>query len=100
MQKKGARFSNQFFSLKFHLNKERFCRYSVVVSKKIAALAVQRNLLKRQLYEIIRTMGDMPAHLDYVITLKAPLVPLSFADKKLKILEALKIASQNTPTHG
>ncbi len=96
VQKKGSRFSNQYLSIKFCLNRENFCRYSVVVSKKIAALATDRNLLRRQLYEII---GQRPAggqNLDYIIMVNLPLIPLSFTEKKNQLLSALEqISAKN-----
>ncbi len=90
LQKKGYRFSNEFFSVKFLLNKETFCRYSVVVSKKTLNLAVDRNLLRRQLYEIIRGNPEPNQHLDYLITVKPALTALTFTDKKLQLLNTLR----------
>lgn len=87
--KKGAKFSNEFFSVKFLLNKKDFNRYSVVVSKKIFKLATDRNSLRRQLYEALRTLtpGQNPGF-DLMITVKPKIDQLTFSEKEtqLKIL--------------
>jgi ribonuclease P protein component len=87
--RKGYKYSGDFFSIKFHLNKESFCRYSVVVSKKLLNLAVDRNLLRRQLYEILGG-HHTDLHLDFVITAKSPLPALEFSRKKDVLLAALR----------
>lgn len=80
--KKGFNFRNEYFSIKFHLNKSQNSRYSVVVSKKIAALATDRNLLRRQFYEIIRNSPERLPPADYIIMVRNQVSPLSFEEKK------------------
>jgi len=88
--KKGFRFNNDFFSVKFQLNKGPANRYSVVISKKIAALAVERNLLRRQLYEILRKLPAPQTTGDYMLIVKPYLKTLSFEKKEAAILQTLQ----------
>ncbi len=93
--KKGFKFSNEWFSLKFHLNKEPHSRYSIVVSKKIKALATDRNLIRRQVYEIIRKSPATLPPTDYMIIIKPKFAELSYANKSIYLQETLqKISSK------
>ncbi len=51
---KGKRISNNFFDTKYLVTKAENSHFCVIVSKKIAPLAVDRNRLRRQIYEILR----------------------------------------------
>jgi ribonuclease P protein component len=88
--KKGFRFNNEFFSVKFQLNKGPANRYSVVVSKKISALAVERNLLRRQLYEILGKTPTTATTGDYMLIVKPQIKNLSFEKKTAAILQTLQ----------
>lgn len=52
--KKGNFFETNLFLVRYWPNEKDFSRYRVIVSKKIYPKAVKRNLLRRQIYEIIR----------------------------------------------
>jgi ribonuclease P protein component len=88
--KKGLPLSNNFFSAKFHLNKAPQSRYSVVVSKKIEPLATDRNLLRRQLYEILRDLPLSSSNIDCILIVKPALASLNFADKKTALINTLQ----------
>lgn len=99
--KKGDKFSNEFFSIKFRLNKKPFCRYSVVVSKKLLKLATDRNLLRRQLYEILRQRPASPESFDFSILVRPAVLKLDFAAKQEKLLSTLnQISSTSAPQNG
>lgn len=88
--KKGFKLSNDCFSIKFHLNKTLHSRYSVVVSKKISALATERNLLRRQLYEIIRNSPELSPPTDYIIIVREKVSKSSFSEKQNLLLDTIR----------
>lgn len=87
--KKGFKFNSEFFSVKFHLNKLSLSRYSIVVSKKVEPLATDRNYIRRQLYEIIRTSPFLEPPADYIIMVKPGITKLSFSEKQQLLLTTL-----------
>lgn len=87
--RKGDKLNNDLFSIKFRLNKKMFCRYSIVVSKKILNLATERNQLRRQFYEILRDRPPVQTGYDYMIFIKPTVLKLSFSEKRDKLLQAL-----------
>jgi len=64
---------------------------SVVVGKKVAKLAVQRNRLRREVYAQIQTalQNDTALHGQYIFILKPPYTKLSKAKRKTVIIELL-----------
>lgn len=88
--KKGGSINNNFFSAKFYLNKIAESRYSVVVSKKVAPLATDRNTLRRQLYEILRKFPQGNRPTDYLLIAKPLLTSLSFAEKEKAVSETIQ----------
>ena len=57
-------------SLVFTENTRGFTRVAVVVSKKVARLAVDRNRIRRRVYEAVRLNFDlMPKKMDYVFVI-------------------------------
>lgn len=51
---KGDQKRGGLFIIRYKKNNKKFCRYRVIISKKLEAKAVKRNRLRRQLYETIR----------------------------------------------
>lgn len=90
IHKKGKRFANEYFNVKFLLNKLEHSRYSIVVSKKNVNKAVDRNFLRRQLYEVIRQMPQNDNCLDYIIMIKPAVLELDFTQKKSAIEQTIK----------
>lgn len=69
-------------------NKSRFC---VVVSTKLFPKAVQRNHLRRQIYEIFRIHPDLPpVPVDLVVIAKPPVTELNFQDLTKNLIQALQ----------
>lgn len=52
--KKGKTERTSLFTLRYKTNSHSFDRFSIIVSKKIHAKAVKRNLIRRRIYEAIR----------------------------------------------
>ena len=94
--RKGNKFNNNFFSVKFSLNKNTFCRYSVVVSKKTLNLATERNQIRRQFYEILRQREEQQTGFDFIIFIKPTALKLSFVEKQAHLLQTLKQISSNS----
>ena len=68
---KGQRSSSKLFSSKYAPNKLSHSRFSAVVNLKTAKNSVQRNRLRRQIYEALRLNSqNLRSHLDIVIFLK------------------------------
>ncbi|MCX6735272.1 MAG: ribonuclease P protein component [Candidatus Peregrinibacteria bacterium] len=52
--KKGESYTSKFFIVRYKPNREGFCRFRIIISKKVDPKAVKRNHLRRQGYEGIR----------------------------------------------
>lgn len=69
--KKGESYDSKLFIVRFVKNNESFCRYRVIVSKKLYTKAVSRNHLRRQIYEAIRlstaTDQQKTSHSDIIL---------------------------------
>ena len=99
--KKSDKINNNFFAIKFRLNKIPFCRYSVAVSKKVLKPATKRNYLRRQLYEIIRHIPCPTITFDCIIIVKTPTLMLDFQNKKEILSKTLeKISLYSAKTNG
>jgi len=96
--KKGKKQTTPYFAITYAPSIKPLARFSVVVSTKIHPLAVDRNKLRRQCYEIIRThLKQIPAAIDAIITVRSVTAKLPHEELTKKLLEALaKIpSSQN-----
>ena len=83
----------KLFSIKFCANpRKRFSRVAVVVSKKVAKKAVQRNFLRRRLYSLIRPhIAQFQRNYDLIIIVhSAELGQIKFAELEQKIITELK----------
>ena len=84
--KNGQTIRSKLFSIKFCANpRKRFSRVAVVVSKKVAKKAVQRNFLRRRLYSLIQRNYDL-----IIIIHSADLGQVNFAELETKIIAELK----------
>lgn len=72
------------FSLTHTTSSEK-ARFAAVVSKKVAALAVDRNTLRRQIYVICRQYSAKTTPGTYIIYARKGAKDLSFAQMKLEI---------------
>ena len=89
----GQTIRSKLFSIKFCVNpRKRFSRVAVVVSKKVAKKAVQRNFLRRRLYSLIRPyVAQFQRNYDLIIIVhSAELGQVKFAELEQKIITELK----------
>lgn len=91
--KNGQTIRSKLFSIKFCANpRKRFSRVAVVVSKKVAKKAVQRNFLRRRLYSLIRPyIAQFQRNYDLIIIVhSAELGQVNFTELETKIVAELK----------
>ena len=87
--KKSRKASDDFFSIKFQLNKKDFSRYSIVISKKVLRLATARNKLRRQCYEIVRQLNQPSKSIDLVIFLRPAATKLTYQELKKQLTTSI-----------
>ncbi len=89
--KKGKKNGNTFFTIKYLPNRQTKNRFCVIVSSKIAPKAVQRNHIRRQIYEIFRLHPQLPsAPSDIAVIAKIPLTKLSYPELTKTLVQALQ----------
>ena len=89
---KGQQARSKFFAIKYIANSHRrYSRLAVVVSKKIFKSAVQRNRIRRRIYEIARPLtADTAQPVDAVISIYTPeVLTLTNQELNLQILPLL-----------
>jgi ribonuclease P protein component len=91
--RRGRHLSSAFFNLNYLGNNLDRARIGVVVNKRVAKKATERNLLKRQLREILRNnYSQIQSGLDLVISTKGPSVKLGFDKLKEELMILLEKA--------
>lgn len=89
--RKGGRSGNAHLNVKFIKNTRLCSRFSITISAKILKKAVERNLLRRRIYEIIRlNMGILPQKYDIALIAKSSIPLLNFENLKKTALHLLK----------
>jgi len=89
--KKGQKVSNEFFVIKYLRTKCQENRFSVSVSLKTASKAVNRNRLRRRIYNIIKkTNLDFSTKVNMVIIVKKPTAKLTFEELEKKLNDIMK----------
>lgn len=80
--KKGSLEKSTLFLIRFVKNNEAFNRFSLVVSKKIYKRAVDRNKLRRQIYEAIRLSEESPdaQHFDFIFIPKKKIIDYNYSE--------------------
>ena len=92
---KGKKAFSQFFLVRYLPNQKPYSRFAVVVSNKVSKRAVQRNLLKRRVREILRaSLSQLPVGLDLVVLVSPKIINsskeiLSFEKIKVNLLQTL-----------
>lgn len=90
--KKGQRLNAKYFRLRYLRNNRRFSRFCAIVSGKICKTAVNRNRLRRQMYEIIRLnwhVGYQPCY-DIVVLCSAESAKTSYAELTKYLINCFK----------
>lgn len=86
IKKSGKIYKSQYFLLKVFASDLDYCRFGVVVSKKVAPKAVDRNKLKRLIFNFLRGKLDSMLNNDYLLILLPGINELT-KGKLLKELE-------------
>lgn len=86
---KGRVKQSPFLICRYQKNELSSDRYATVISTKVQKSAVKRNLLRRQIFECLRALENVPEreHFDIVLFVRRPLLKESFESLK-KILES------------
>ena len=73
----GKVIRNPHFILKFFPTNNNFSRFGLVISKKVHAGAVQRNKIKRLIFNLIQTMSEKLPVNDYLVIISPSAQKLS-----------------------
>lgn len=87
--KKGYRKKTHYFSIKFLKGVQSESRFAVVVSTKIEPKATDRNHLRRQIYEAIKSVEKATSPLDIVLIAKPTIKKLPFAELQEIVISTL-----------
>jgi ribonuclease P protein component len=88
---KGSFFSVPLFNLNFMSNRSQLTRVGIVISKKIAKRAVDRNRAKRQFREAVRSFYEiLPKGYDIIISVKEKALGASYGDIEAEIKKAFE----------
>ncbi|MEN9921434.1 MAG: Ribonuclease [Candidatus Parcubacteria bacterium] len=85
----GNTIKNNYFLIKIKKNELKHSRFSIVVSKKVAKKAHERNYLKRKVFHALKEIyKEMPVF-DYIFILNSQTKDLQYKDliKKLKEIQ-------------
>ncbi len=86
-----SKFYSNNFVLRFFKNELSKSRFCVVVSKKISKRAVDRNRIRRRIYEILRLNYDrIKPEFDFMIFVKQGVLKMQYVDMESEILYLLK----------
>lgn len=77
------------FTIKFLTNKLALSRYAIVIGKKSFKKAVQRNAIRRQIREMVRTFPNKS--IDFIIIVSITYLKQSFATNKSLITKLYNI---------
>lgn len=89
--RRGRLLKTSFFKIKYLINNFSYCRFAVIVSKKLSNKATKRNRLRRQILHILReAMSNFKNHLDVVILTMNPAAASSFSEIKEELTKSLK----------
>ena len=69
IKKSGKIYRSRFFLLKVFASNLAYCRFGVVVSKKVAPKAVDRNRLKRFIFNFLKERAGSMISNDYLLIL-------------------------------
>ena len=87
LQKRYRSLKSPYFLVKVLPNEAGYSRFGVVVSKKTAKKAVDRNRLKRAVYDLAGTYKDDISVGDYIISILPPVASLSKEELRSEFLK-------------
>lgn len=89
--KKGTRLNGRFFQLRYLQNRNNRMRFAVIVSSKISPNATERNLIRRRIYEAIRTNADLQKTCyDVIALVSRRIIKASYSEIKIDIINCMK----------
>lgn len=89
--KKGQKLFSPVFSIKFVENREKTNKFAVIISKKVTPKAIQRNRLRRQIYEILRLNDDQSENKYNIILIGSPkIIGMTYSEMEQNIKSLLK----------
>lgn len=91
LYKKGSFQRSRLFLLKFIKNNLKNSRFAFVVSLKVSKRAVDRNLIKRRMREIIRILNkDIKEGYDLVFIMNSLSLNVTYKDLQNEVVKSLK----------
>lgn len=96
--RKGRYFSFEDFTITYSKTGKAYARFAVSCGLKISKKAVERNLIRRRIYEIIRLNYDTIPQGDYLVLVKPSILSKNFSQLTSSLLFAFqKIYEKNSP---
>jgi len=68
--RKGSRLENEWFRVKYLVNRQKKSRFAIVLSNKVIKLATNRNHLRRRLYAMFEKIPNHKQHYDIIMQVK------------------------------
>ncbi len=87
--KSGKIVKSRYFLLKIFETGNAFCRFGVIISSKVAKRAVDRNRLKRQIFNFFRIAGHALPIADYLLIVSVNAVKLGKEELKNELSKLL-----------
>ncbi len=88
--KKGEEERSKLFIIRFKQSEEANSQYATVISRKISIKAVERNKIKRHIFESIRTATQPTSSLKIVLIPKKQIMKATFEEIQEDIMSILK----------
>lgn len=92
--RQGRMLMGKLIVVRFRENNRPSARFAVIVSTKIAPRAVDRNRLRRQLYELLRLHGEKFAnkpHFDILILPKTSIMNATYSEIETSLLSLIPL---------
>ena len=89
--KKGVSGRSRYFLLKIFPGVQKFSRFGIIISSKVSKKSVDRNRIKRQIFNFMReTKNQLPIN-DYLIIIHPEAAKLDKKNLKIEIAKILKL---------
>lgn len=94
----GRYFSFEDFTITYYKTARAYARFGVSCGLKISKKAVERNLIRRRIYEIIRLNYDTIPQGDYLVLVKPSILSKDFSQLSSSLILAFqKTNEKNSP---
>ena len=91
--KKGKSFTSKLFIIRYIGNNEKVSRYAIIASAKLSKKAVERNKVRRKIYEAIRLIEkekESKNNLDIILIPKKQILKAEFPAIKEDLIEIIE----------